>query len=212
MQRIGRKFKESKKLRYGSLFLLVLLFIGGVFFYLISMDRIHIDDSVVNAPISSLSPSAAGILKEVDVSDGQQVKKGDQLAVVGSETLHAYTDGIVVDTNKQIGGSVTPQTPIVKMINLATMRIDGTIDENKGLDSVKIGQPVSFTVDALPGTTFWGFIDEISPTAKQSQAVFSISSERPVQQFEVFAHFDASNHPEIKNGMSAKMTVYTKTP
>jgi len=41
------------------------------------------------------------------------------------------------------------------MINFADMRVAGTIDENKGLDKIKIGQIVSFTVDALPSMTFW---------------------------------------------------------
>jgi multidrug resistance efflux pump len=98
------------------------------------------------------------------------------------------------------------------MINFADMRVTGTIDENKGLDSVKIGQIVSFTVDALPGEIFWGYIDEISPTAKQTQLQFSVSSERPTQQFLVYARFNAYAYPQIKNGMSAKMTVYTNTP
>jgi multidrug efflux pump subunit AcrA (membrane-fusion protein) len=98
------------------------------------------------------------------------------------------------------------------MINFADMRVAGTIDENKGLDKVKIGQTVSFTVDALPGTTFWGYVDEISPTAKQTQLQFSVSSERPTQQFLVYARFNSYAYPQIKNGMSAKMTVYTNTP
>lgn len=212
MKRLGNKFKQSKRFRYITLATIVIIILAGIGYYVTSEDRIKIDDSIIATPISTLSPSTPGILKEIDVAEGQTVKKGDKLAVVGSEVIHAYTDGVIVDTNKQIGGNVTSQTVIIKMINASQMRIDGTIDENKGLNILKVGQPVSFTVDALPGRTFWGYIDEISPTAKQSQAVFTISSERPVQQFEVFARFDAANYPEIKNGMSAKMTVYTKTP
>ena len=60
------------------------------------------------------------------------------------------------------------------MINFADMRIAGTIDENKGLDKIKNWASVSFTVDALPGQTFWGYVDEISPSCKtNSIAVFS---------------------------------------
>jgi hypothetical protein len=40
---------------------------------------------------------------------------------------------------------------------------------------------------------------------------FSTSSERATQQFSVYAKFDATAYPAIKNGMSAKMVVYTKT-
>jgi len=212
MKKLREKFKQSKRTQLITLLTIVLLVAGGLLYYFLSEQRVKIDDSIISAPISTLSPSTSGILKEMDVADGQMVKKGDQLAIVGSEVIRAYTDGLVVDTNKQIGGNVTPQSAIVKMIALSQMRVDGTIDENKGLSDVKIGQPVSFTVDALPGQMFWGYIDEIAPNAKQSQAAFTISSERPTQQFEVFARFDAATYPAIKNGMSAKMTVYTKTP
>jgi len=97
------------------------------------------------------------------------------------------------------------------MLNPQEMRIAGTIDEDKGLNMIKIGQAVSFTIDALPGKTFWGYVDEVSPSAKQTQISFSISSERPTQQFVIYARFNAGSYPEIKNGMSAKMVVYTRT-
>jgi multidrug resistance efflux pump len=149
---------------------------------------------------------------DIKVYEGEKVKKGDALAVVGTTSLNAFQDGLVISTNNAIGSIANSQTPVVQMINFADMRIAGTIDENKGLDKLKIGQSVSFTVDAIPGQTFWGYIDEISPTAKQTQLQFSISSERPTQQFIIYARFNAFSYPQIKNGMSAKMTVYTNTP
>ena len=97
------------------------------------------------------------------------------------------------------------------MIRPVNMRVTGTIDENKGLNTIHVGQVVSFTIDALPGKTFWGYVDEISASAVAPAFSFSTSSERPTQQFTVYAKFDTSANPAIKNGMSAKMVVYTKT-
>jgi multidrug resistance efflux pump len=91
------------------------------------------------------------------------------------------------------------------------MRVVGTIDENKGLNNIQVGQAVSFTIDALPGSTYWGYVDEISPSAKAAAFSFASSTERATQQFIVYAKFDSANYPNIKNGMSAKMVVYTKT-
>jgi multidrug resistance efflux pump len=87
----------------------------------------------------------------------------------------------------------------------------GKIDENKGLKDIRVGQTVSFTVDALPGNTYWGYIDEISPSALAPAFSFSTSSERSTQQFNVYAKFDSSLYSLIKNGMSAKIVVYTRT-
>jgi multidrug resistance efflux pump len=106
---------------------------------------------------------------------------------------------------------VSTQTQLVQLINTNNIRVAGTLGENKGLNQIRVGQVTSFTVDAFPGKMYWGYVDEISPSAKQTQLSFSISSERPTQQFVIYAKFNAAQYPEIKNGMSAKMTVYTKT-
>jgi multidrug resistance efflux pump len=211
MKNLITKLKNPFVTSIITVLLLVGLIVGGMFFYFKEMQgRIKIENSLVNTTIIPIVPTTVGKLRTVLVVEGQKVKKGDALAEVGSEVVRAFSDGIIIETNKQIGATVSQQTPIVKMINPNEMRINGTIDENKGLNQLKVGQVVSFTVDALPGKLFWGFIDEIAPTAKQTSMAFSISSERPTQQFEVFTRFNASAYPEIKNGMSAKMVVYTK--
>lgn len=174
-------------------------------------DRIFIDDSLIQAPLITISPTTGGKVQEIDVTEGQRVQKGDQLAIVGSETIRAATDGLIVFAPNITGSTTSMQTQLIQMINPVDMRVAGTLDENKGLNQIKVGQVVSFTVDAFPGKTYWGYVDEIAPTAKTAQISFSISSERPTQQFVVFARFDSAKYPEIKNGMSAKMTVYTKT-
>jgi multidrug resistance efflux pump len=192
-----------------SVFLIALVS-GGLFYYLkIMQNRVLIENSVVTVPTIPITSITTGKLRSVSVVEGQKIKKGDVVAVVGSELLRAYDDGVIVETSKLIGATIAPGTPIAKIVNVNEMRIDGTIDENKGLNKITLGQVVSFTVDALPGKIFWGYVDEVAPSAKQTSMTFSISSERPVQQFEVYARFDANAQPEIKNGMSAKMTVFT---
>lgn len=210
MKNILKKITSSRKIQSILAGIVILLLVGGVGYYFMTENRIFIDNSLVSAPIVTVTPQSAGVLKQMLVSDGQHVKKGDGLAIVGSDTIRAYTDGIVVMTNDAIGSTVAPTTAIAQVVDPTYMRIDGQLDENKGLEKVKVGQPVSFTVDALPGQTFWGYVDEVSSTARQTQISFSISSERPTQQFDIYVHFDASSYPAIKNGMSAKMTVYTK--
>jgi multidrug resistance efflux pump len=212
MKNLIAKIKNPKILRAGLVIIIAALLIGGYIGYQLLRNRVSIEDSLVQAPIITISPEVPGAIADIKVYEGERVKRGDTLAIVGTSSLNAYQDGLVVATDNAIGSLASSQTPVVEMINFADMRIAGTIDENKGLDKVQIGQIVSFTVDALPGQTFWGYVDEISPTAKQTQLQFSVSSERPTQQFTVYARFNAYNYPQILNGMSAKMTVYTSTP
>ncbi|HEX7042763.1 MAG TPA: efflux RND transporter periplasmic adaptor subunit [Patescibacteria group bacterium] len=211
MKNLFAKLKNPKILKPILIVIIILATISGYYFYQIKQGRVFIDDSLIEAPIIAVAPSAPGKLLSTNVYEGQNVKKGDPLANVGSQTLYADTNGLVIMSNNQIGSLVSATSPVVQLINPIDLRVAGTIDENKGLSDIKVGQVASFTVDALPGKTFWGYIDEISPSAKTTQVAFSISSERPTQQFVVYARFNASDYPQIKNGMSAKMTIYTKT-
>lgn len=211
MKKIFSIFKNKEFLKRFIVIISIILVIGGFYVYGAKEGRVYIDNSLVQAPITSISPVNPGSLQEMDVYEGQNIKKGDPIAVVGSQTLRADTDGLITMISNQIGTIMNAQTPVAQMIDPTNMRIAGTLDENKGLSNVRIGQPASFTVDAISGKTFWGFVDEVSPTAKQTQLSFSISSERPTQQFVVYVKYDAQKYPEIKNGMSAKLTIFTKT-
>lgn len=211
MKNLFSTLKNPKILKPLLIVFTMLAVVGGYYLYQIRENRVFIDDSLIQTPIIAVAPATPGKLQAITVYENQLVKKGDPLATVGSQTLYADTGGLIIMANNQIGSLVSATTPVVQMINPTDMRVAGTIDENKGLSDIKVGQVVSFTVDALPGKTFWGYVDEISPSAKQTQVAFSISSERPTQQFVVYARFHATDYPQIKNGMSAKMTIYTKT-
>jgi len=211
MKRTLARFKERQFLKRLGIILVIILLIGSYVLYKELMGKVFIDDSLIQAPVITISPSTSGTVQEMDVTEGQTVQKGDTLAIVGSQILRAQTDGLIITAPDVTGSSVNPQTQLIQMIQPVDLRVAGTIDENKGLNQIKVGQVASFTVDAFPGQTFWGYVDEIAPTAKTAQLSFSISSERPTQQFVIYANFDAAKYPQIRNGMSAKMTVYTQT-
>ena len=211
MKRTLAKFKERQFLKRVGIVVVVILLISAYVLYKELSGRVFIDDSLIQAPIITISPTTSGAVQEMDVTEGQTVQKGDTLAIVGSQILRAQTEGLIITAPDLTGSSVNPQTQLIQMIQPVDLRVAGTIDENKGLNQIKVGQVASFTVDAFPGQTFWGYVDEIAPTAKTSQLSFSISSERPTQQFVVYANFDAAKYPQIRNGMSAKMTIYTET-
>ncbi len=204
-------FKNRNFFRVGGIIILLVLIIGLYILYQVRTNRVFIDNSLIQAPVITVSPSTAGKVQEMDVKEGQTVQLGDTLAVVGSETLRADTDGLVISASDLTGSTVSPQTQLIQMIRPVNLRVTGSIDENKGLTNIRVGQVVSFTVDALPGKTFWGYVDEISPSANAQVFSFSTSTERPTQQFTVYAKFNSSLYPAIKNGMSAKMVVYTNT-
>ena len=211
MKKIFFLFKNKNFLKMAGIVCLLVILTGIYVFYQKTTGRVFIDKSLIQAPVITISPSLSGKVQEIDVKEGQLVQNGDTLAIVGSETLRADTDGLIISASDLTGSTVNPQTPLIQMIRPVYMRIVGTIDENKGLKDIHVGQVVSFSIDALPGNTYWGYVDEISPSAVAPAFSFSTSTERSVQQFTVYAKFDSAQYPAIKNGMSAKMVVYTKT-
>lgn len=211
MKKVLNKLKKPQNLRIFLSIIIAIIVILSVIMYEKRQGRVQIDNSVVSAPIISIAPETPGKLLLFPIYENELVKKGDVLAVVGSQTLRADTDGLIITANNQIGGLASATSPVTQLIRLDDMRIAGTVDENKGLNAIHVGQIASFTIDALPGRKFWGYVDEISPSAKQTQLSFAISSERPTQQFVVYIRFDARRYPEIKNGMSAKLTIFTRT-
>src|SRR5581483_11484783 len=204
------QFKNKKTLQILITLGVVALSAFSIVFIALSSNKVSIDNSLIDGPITTVSPMSAGKLQEMDVYEGENIKKGDVIGIVGGQSYASDISGTVIMANNQIGSLISPQNPLAQIVDNSQMRVAGTIDENKGLKDIKVGQAVSFTVDALPGQTFWGYVDEIAPSAKQTQVAFSISSERPTQQFVIYAKFNSAANLAIKNGMSAKMTVYTK--
>lgn len=212
MKKVLSQMKKGKVRKTAiAIAVLFVIFIAGTYIYTQHYaGRVFIDKSQIQAPTIIVSPSLPGKVQEISVKEGQAVLSGDTLAVVGSETLRAQTDGLVTSAPDLTGSTVNQATQLIQMIRPVNMRVVGTLDEDKGLNAIKVGQVVSFTVDALPRKTFWGYVDEISPSANTPVFSFSSSTERPTQQFTVYAKFDTSRYPDIKSGMSAKMVVFTR--
>jgi multidrug resistance efflux pump len=184
--------------------------LGGFLYWHSSHNTVAIDNSLLDAPIADISPSAPGQLNALYVKEGDRVAANAPLALVGSETLFSKEAGIVTGDPQGIGSYFAPGQKVLSVIVDSKMRVVGSIDETKGLAKLKEGQHATFTVDAFPGKSYEGTVDEISPASSDSGIAFSISDKRPVKKFDVYVRFDTSKYPELKTGMSAKIRVHLK--
>jgi len=79
-------------------------------------------------------------------------------------TIRSPVDGIVVSRNVDVGQTVAAsfQTPTLFTIaqDLTKMQIDTSVDE-ADISRVKVGQPVTFTVDSYPENRFAGQVTQI---------------------------------------------------
>ncbi len=94
-------------------------------------------------------------------------------------TIKSPVDGVVVSRNVDVGQTVAAsfQTPTLFTIaqDLTKMEIDTSVDESD-VSRVKVGQPVSFTVDAYPETSFRGTVTQIrnAPVVAQNVVTYVV--------------------------------------
>jgi multidrug resistance efflux pump len=188
---------------------IVALLVAFIFWRMLG-NQIKIENSFIDAPVIALSPTTPGILEEIYVNVGQEISPNTNVAKVGNEIIVSKVGGIIASVNHQEGQIFSPGTPVVSMINTDEEKVVGQVDENKGLSDIKVGQVATFTVDAFGSKKYVGVVDSISQTADDTGVVFSISDKRPTKIFDVKVRFNIADYPELKNGMSAKITVYTK--
>ena len=192
----------------GGIALAILLVAGASAYFIFSNKEVAIDAATISAPLINLSPTTAGRLNAVYAQEGDTLSANAPVALVGTEVVKTKSAGLIVQMTDTLGMQVAPGQTVAEMIDPSQLRVVGKIDENKGLAQIRVGNPVSFTVDAFGGRSFSGVVDEIAPTSNQSDVVFSISDQRQIQQFSIKARFDTSAYPQLKNGMSARMWVY----
>ena len=171
---------------------------------------VYIDKASISAPSVVLGPTNAGTLKEVYVSVNDTVAPNTVVAQVGTELIKSLNGGLVIAVDNNIGKSVDAHEMVVTVIDPTQLRVVGQVQEDKGLVDIVPGQRAVFTVDAFGSQQFSGIVDEVAPTDVNSDVVFSVSDQRQEQNFNVKIRFDQTAHPELKNGMSAKLWVYVK--
>jgi multidrug resistance efflux pump len=187
---------------------LILVALAAFTYWRMEWKKISIDNSSIEAPIINLSPTAPGVLAEIYVNAGDTVAENTAVAKVGNELIFTKVAGLIVSVNHQEGQYFNPGAPIVSMINTKEEKVLGKIDEDKGLVDLKVGQPATFTVDAFGSKRFEGYVSYISPMSNQSGVMFNISDKREVKQFDIKVSFDGTKYPMLKQGMSAKITVF----
>jgi len=89
-------------------------------------------------------------------------------------TIHAPIDGVVITRRVEAGQTVaaTMNTPTLFTIanDLRNMRIEAAVSE-ADVGGVEEGQKVQFTVDAFPGRTFEGSVNQVRYAASTNQNV-----------------------------------------
>ncbi len=147
--------------------ILGVLTLGGIAgFYSWNQAR-YVDSSYafVTAPYVWVSASGSGMVNQVLVHTGEDVKAGTEVARIttfAGKTLivAAPKSGTVGSLGVASGANVSSGTDLMAIIQLRQSHIIAEIPETRSR-KVAVGQAVNVTLSAFPGTTFTGRVAHI---------------------------------------------------
>jgi HlyD family secretion protein len=87
-------------------------------------------------------------------------------------TLKAPFAGVVAAVNVKAGEPAGGSGPAFVLVDTSVFHLDVTVDE-VDVARIAIDQPLTVTLDALPGELFGGHVDQIAPTATVNGGVVS---------------------------------------
>ena len=115
--------------------------------------------------------------------------------------IYSPIDGIVISREVEVGQTVVSSMNVANLYviaDLENMQVVGNVDE-ADIGQVKVGQHVTFTVDAYPDDTFTGTVTQVrlNPTTTSNVVTYEVIVAAP--------------NPELKliPGMTANLTIYT---
>ena len=96
---------------------------------------------------------------------------------VGNTVITAPINGVVSERPISAGDVVQPGALLFSVVDPSSMRLEGSVPAEQ-LSQVRLGAPVTFTVNGYPGRTFTGRVTRVNPTAdpatRQVRIVISI--------------------------------------
>lgn len=100
---------------------------------------------------------------------------------LGDAQLRAPMSAVVIERKVEVGQLVSTGTPAFVLADLSSVKAAFGVPD-LALQNFKLGDTLTMTTDAIPGTEFTGHISRISPAADQSSRVFDVEVTIPNPQ------------------------------
>lgn len=145
-------------------------------------DRGIVAQAALDTANASLRTANASVRQaQAQVAQQQASLRANQ-ATLGRTTIVAPIDGIIIDRQIEPGQTVASGLNVAVLFTLAQdlSRVQTLIKVDEAdIGSVKVGQPVRFTVDAFPSDNFVGEVTQIRvlPAAESSVVAYTVVAE-----------------------------------
>jgi RND family efflux transporter MFP subunit len=123
---------------------------------------------------------------QVDVSNAQLAQSESRISELkinlSNTIVVSPVNGFVAKRNLDVGGFAGQNTPVVSVVDIASLRLVANIVE-KDLKAVNVGDRALVGVDAFPGETFPGRVARLAPVMDPTTRTASMEVEVPNLQY-----------------------------
>lgn len=219
---------------------LVVIVVGGAaivgFYSYQNAHFVRTDNARVAADVVQVSPEIAGNLISWNMKEGDIVKAGQILgrqdlqaalsssaldpSAIGSvgavlaqkALLTSPISGEVIQSNAVVGEMVSPGTVLAVIADTGDMYISANIKEGN-IAKVHIGQVADVYIDAFPGTTFEGRVDNIGRASASTFSLLPAQNDtgnytKVTQVIPIKIHLLRTRNDRIMIGMNASIRIH----
>jgi HlyD family secretion protein len=119
----------------------------------------------------------------------------------GKAELDAPFDGVLVEVHPDPGEELAPGTPVFEIIDDTRLHVDAAVDE-ADVARIRIDQPASLTLDALPGRTVEARLSKVAPAVRKD-----LKGARTLPIEVEVADVGAARDIGLRSGMSANVEI-----
>lgn len=106
---------------------------------------------------------------------GEEVKSAEIMG--GYSVITSPISGVVTEKSVEAGNLATPGAPLMTIEQAGAYRLEAAVEESN-LAKVRLGQPVTVVLDALPGEVH-GRVSEIVPAVDPASRAFTVKIDLP---------------------------------
>ncbi|MDI3327875.1 MAG: efflux RND transporter periplasmic adaptor subunit [Alicyclobacillaceae bacterium] len=157
-----------------ALLLIGALIFGGYYYLYQSWNYVSTDDAKVWADLVPVASAVPGRVTGWKGIVGQTFNRGDVMGQIegagDAGRIAAPISGTVIQSHIVEGQMAAPGQPLATMADLKRLYVVANIEETR-IQDVNVGADVDITVDADPGTTIKGKVEQVGLAAN---SVFSL--------------------------------------
>jgi RND family efflux transporter MFP subunit len=169
--------------------------------YLLALDTTrglrHSDIEGVASGAESLIQAALERLKLFEVSPREIARLKRERTVRDAVEIDSPMSGYVVEWSALPNKYVQPDARLYTITNLSTVWVYAAVYQSQ-IGEIKVGDPVSVTVDAYPGTTFKGRVDfiwqAIDPTTRTARVRCALLNPEGRLKLGMYVSIDLESH------------------